>query len=165
MARPRSRILSFLAALALSLGTTFAVGVAAAPAAGAGTGGGGHGGGSGHILGIYTPLGFWNSTVTTATGDSESVQVLFAPGGLYFSFTPDGAFQGTWRQTGHKTFTFAFTRPLSAPNGAVIGTLDIRHNATFTSWYTFTSTGTATAYDPSGNVLFSGPVSSTGSRF
>ncbi|OAA26994.1 hypothetical protein UG55_10108 [Frankia sp. EI5c] len=112
----------------------------------------------------YLPTGCWTGTATTATGVTEPVESHFYANGKFTVATPTGTFNGTWKSTGPRTFTYAFVRTLPGPNGSVIGTIDIRHSATFTTARAYTSTGTATAYDLNGNLLFSGPVSSTGTR-
>ncbi|MEX5634627.1 hypothetical protein [Parafrankia sp. FMc2] len=112
----------------------------------------------------YLPVGCWSGTATTSTGQTEAVETKFLLNGTFQVATPTGSFTGSWKSTGPRTFTYKFVRSLPGPNGSVIGTIDIRHAATFTAWNTYTSTGTATAYDLNGNVLFSGPVSSTGTR-
>ncbi|EFC79184.1 hypothetical protein [Parafrankia sp. EUN1f] len=146
--RASARATLILAALASMLALT----VGAAPVAGA----------SASVY--YLPVGCWSGTATTTLGTTESVESHFYLNGKFEVSTPTGDFTGSWKSTGPRTFTYGFVRTLPGPGGVVIGTIDIKHSATFTAWNTYTSTGTATAYDLNGNVLFSGPVSSTGTR-
>ncbi|WP_035752000.1 hypothetical protein [Parafrankia discariae] len=160
MLRPRVRLASARAALLLAaLAGTLALAVGVAPVAGAAStttnGGGG---------GSYSPVGYWTGTATTALGATEPVQLLFLPKSRFAVATPTGTFWGTWHSTGPRTFTYAFVRTLPGPNGTVIGSIDIQHSATFSSRDAFTSAGTATAHDLNGNLLFSGPVTSTATR-
>ncbi|SQD93370.1 MULTISPECIES: hypothetical protein [unclassified Parafrankia] len=157
MLRPRVRLASTRAALLLAaLAGTLALAVGVAPVAGAASTTS-HGGG-------YSPVGYWTGTATTALGATESVQMLFLPKSRFAVATPSGTFWGSWHSTGSKTFTYSFVRTLPGPNGTVVGSIDIRHSATFSSRDAFSSTGTATGYDLNGNVLFSGPVTSTATR-
>jgi len=112
----------------------------------------------------FSPIGCWDASVTTASGSSEPVRLVFSRRSQLVIVAPDGTFGGTWHSTGAKTFTFAFTRTLPGDDGTVIGSIRISHSATFTSADAFTSTGIATGYDLNGNQLFTAPVSSTATR-
>lgn len=153
MLRTRVRVASARATLILAaLASTLVLLVGTAPVAKAG----------GPVY--YLPIGCWSGTATTATGVVESVNSIFSPNGTFRVETPSGTFTGTWQSTGPRTFTYHFVRTLPGPGGTVIGSLDISHSATFTAWNKYTSTGTAIGTDLNGNVLFTGPVSSTGTR-
>lgn len=109
-------------------------------------------------------VGRWDAAVVTAAGTTEPVGLHFTPNGSLVVTAPDGTFTGRWTSIGPGTFTFWFTRTLPVDGGEVVGSITVRHTATFSGPNAFSSTGTAVGHDPAGGRLFSATVSSTATR-
>ncbi|TYB60589.1 hypothetical protein FXF51_30685 [Nonomuraea sp. PA05] len=71
---------------------------------------------------------------------------------------------GKWRALSSSRFEFKFRHHMFMPDGSWVGTLDILHTGTVTAT-SFTSSGTGTVYDTSGNQTETIASQTTAVRF
>ena len=114
-----------------------------------------------------TPVGTWDATVQVPN-DAHQVTFSFAPSGracLVFG-TPGGATGsgvGAWWRTGASRFAFKIPHSVIAPDGTLIGSVEVNQDAQLNR-DAFTSSGVSRVFTPDGTPTGTAQATVTASR-
>lgn len=108
-----------------------------------------------------TPVGTWDGAVTVGEDPPHHATFSFTTTGracLNFGSPggPSGTGSGGWFRTGPNRFSYHLTHTVYDPQGTLIGTVVIDHQASQTG-DRFTSSGTSKVFAPDGTPVRTGP--------
>lgn len=112
--------------------------------------------------------GTWAMQITfpDTPGSSEQGIVAFTADGIVVESNTGSRYAGigSWRP-GSGGFSYGWREQIFSAAGALLFVVHVQQDATFTGPGAFTSTGTGTAYDPSGNLVASQASQISGTRY